>query len=140
MQRKWKIPRTTTKSRSNSVGRALFWTFRRTISVEKSFNVCVDISGGFSDCKALINSPSNQPEEVFIPSITSFINNIIHITPYKKKPISILAPTYLHIIIFCLKIFMLWILPKSTCLDNKGKDVTIKAIRLIVNSIGWIYP
>ena len=34
------------------------------IAVGESFDVCVEVSGGFSDCKTLTNSPSNQPEEV----------------------------------------------------------------------------
>ncbi len=34
------------------------------IAVGELFDVCVEISGGFSDCKTLTNSPSNQPEEV----------------------------------------------------------------------------
>jgi hypothetical protein len=34
------------------------------IAVGKSFDVCVEVSGGFSGCKTLTNSPSNQPEEV----------------------------------------------------------------------------
>ena len=31
------------------------------IAVGESFDFCVEISGGFSDCKTLTNSPSNQP-------------------------------------------------------------------------------
>jgi hypothetical protein len=34
------------------------------IAVEESFDVCVEVSGGFSDCKTLTNSPAKQPEEV----------------------------------------------------------------------------
>jgi hypothetical protein len=34
------------------------------IAVGESFDVCVEVSGGFSDCKTLTNSPSKQPEEV----------------------------------------------------------------------------
>jgi hypothetical protein len=34
------------------------------IALGESFDVCVESSGGFSDCKTLTNSPSNQPEEV----------------------------------------------------------------------------
>ena len=30
----------------------------------ESFDVCVEVSDGFSDCKTLTNSPSKQPEEV----------------------------------------------------------------------------
>ena len=34
------------------------------IAVGESFDVCVEVSDGFSDCKTLTNSLSNQPEEV----------------------------------------------------------------------------
>ena len=34
------------------------------IAPSKSFDVCVEVSGGFSDCKTLTNSALNQPEEV----------------------------------------------------------------------------
>ena len=34
------------------------------IAVGESFDVCVEISSGFSDCKTLTNSPSNKPQEV----------------------------------------------------------------------------
>ena len=34
------------------------------IAVGESFDVCVEVSGGFSDCTTLTNSPSNQLEEV----------------------------------------------------------------------------
>jgi len=34
------------------------------IAVGESFDVCVEVSGGFSGCRTLTNSPSNQPEEV----------------------------------------------------------------------------
>ena len=34
------------------------------IKVGESFDVCIEISGGFSDCKILTNSPSKQLEEV----------------------------------------------------------------------------
>jgi len=30
----------------------------------ESFDVCIESSGGFSDCKALTNSPTKEPEEV----------------------------------------------------------------------------
>ena len=34
------------------------------IAAGESFDVCVEVSHGFSDCKTLTNSPSKQPEEV----------------------------------------------------------------------------
>jgi hypothetical protein len=34
------------------------------VEVGESFDVCVEVSHGFSDCKTLTNSPSKQPEEV----------------------------------------------------------------------------
>jgi hypothetical protein len=34
------------------------------IAVGESFDICVEVSSGFSDCKTLTNSPSKQPEEV----------------------------------------------------------------------------
>ena len=34
------------------------------IAVGESFDVCIEVSSGFSDCKTLTNSPSNKPEEV----------------------------------------------------------------------------
>ena len=34
------------------------------IAVGESFDVCVEISDWFSDCKTFTNSPSKQPEEV----------------------------------------------------------------------------
>jgi|SRR5829696_1478592 len=34
------------------------------IAVGESFDVCVEVSSGFSDCKTLTNSSSKQPEEV----------------------------------------------------------------------------
>ena len=34
------------------------------IEVGESFDVCVEVSHGFSDCKTFTNSPSKQPEEV----------------------------------------------------------------------------
>ena len=34
------------------------------IAVGESFDICVEISDWFSDCKTLTNSPSKQPEEV----------------------------------------------------------------------------
>ena len=34
------------------------------IAVGESFDVCVEISSGFSDCKTLTNLPSNKPQEV----------------------------------------------------------------------------
>ena len=34
------------------------------IAVGESFDVCVEISGGFSDCKILTKSQSNQPQEI----------------------------------------------------------------------------
>ena len=37
---------------------------RGQIAIGEPFDVCVELSGGFSDCKTLTNSPSNQPEEV----------------------------------------------------------------------------
>ena len=34
------------------------------IAAGESFDVCVEVSSGFSDCKTLTNSPSNKLEEV----------------------------------------------------------------------------
>ena len=34
------------------------------IAVGESFDVCIEVSGGFSDCQTLTNSPSKQPQEI----------------------------------------------------------------------------
>jgi|SRR5215213_10399275 len=44
------------------------------IAVGESFDVCVEISSGFSDCKTLTNSPAKEPEDV-----TFSINYILHL-------------------------------------------------------------
>jgi hypothetical protein len=42
----------------------LFEFPKEQIVVGESFDICVKISRGFSDCKTLTNSPSKQPEQV----------------------------------------------------------------------------
>jgi hypothetical protein len=53
------------------------------------------------------------------------------ITPIGKKPIPIPAPIYLHLTILFLNVSIVGIIPRSKCLDKRGKDVTMKATRLM---------